>query len=198
MLTGVAGILLLLIGLLAIPITLTFQVSLGSASPNNIGLRWAFGLVDVRIPSSSPERSSLDEEQEPDKRHGQQKRSPHKKWNVFAALRQQDFRQRIIRFIRDSWRAVHKEDLRLRVRLGLGDPADTGQLWSILGPMAGMLANLRQASVSIEPEFVDTTLEVDSSGSIRLVPLQMIYLLVALLLSRPVWQGIRRMRTEGR
>ena len=104
------------------------------------------------------------------------------------------FRQRVFRFIRAVWRAIHKQDLRLRMRIGLGDPADTGQLWALVGPLSGLLANNREASIEIEPEFFDAIFELDSSGSIRIIPLQLLYLAVGLLLSPSVWQGIREMR----
>ena len=145
----------------------------------------------VSIKGTSPEGEELEQ------KIGRFERSFRKKQNVFAVVRQKPFRRRIIRFISDLWHAVHKKNVSLRVRVGLGDPADTGQLWAIVGPVAGILANIQEASIKIEPEFFDTTFELDSSGSIRLIPLQMIYLTVALLLSPPVWQGIRQMRIVG-
>ena len=98
----------------------------------------------------------------------------------------------------DFWHAVRKRHVSLHIRIGLGDPADTGQLWAVVGPVAGVLATIQEASIEIEPEFFDTTFELDGSGNIRLIPLQMIYLIVALLLSPAVWQGISKMRTAGR
>ncbi len=59
MLTGVAAFLLLLIALLAIPVTLTFQASWPQAFQDHIKLQWAFGLVSVRLPSPQPKASSI-------------------------------------------------------------------------------------------------------------------------------------------
>lgn len=193
MLTGVLLVLLLLFALLAIPVTLTFHVSWQQVFQNDIRLKWAFGLVRVRIPSYRSKAPSREGE-EPKKKIGRFERSSRKGQNVFSAFRQKKFRRRVIRFVSDLCHAVYKENVSLRVRVGLGDPADTGQLWAILGPAAGILANVQEASIEIEPEFFETTLELDSSGSIRLIPLQMIYLTVALLLSPPVWRGIKQMR----
>ncbi len=196
MLTGVMAFLMLLIALLAIPLTLTFQVSWQQVFQNDFKLQWAFGLVRVRIRSFQPKVPSLgDEELEQGIRRFE--RLSGKKQNVFAVVRQKNIRRRIIRFIIDLWHAVHKKNVSLRVRVGLGDPADTGRLWAIFGPVAGILTNVKEASIKIEPEFFDTTFELDSSGSIRVIPLQMIYLTVALLLSPTVWQGIRQMRIAG-
>lgn len=111
-----------------------------------------------------------------------------------AAVRYKPFRKRVIRFMRDCWRAIHKQDLTLRVRIGLGDPADTGQLWAVIGPLSATLATVEQASIAIEAEFIEAVFELESSGNIRVVPLRLIALTAGLLLSPPVWQGVSRMR----
>lgn len=197
MLTGVVACLLLLIALLAIPLTLNFQLSWKHVFERDIKLQWAFGLVRLRIPfrqpkSPSPQGEALEQ------RIDRLERSYSKRQNFFAVVRQKTFRRRIIRFISDLWHTVHKRNLTLRIRVGLGDPADTGQLWGILGPVAGILANVQEASITIEPEFLDATFELNSSGSIRIIPLQMVCLAVALLLSPTIWRGIRQMRLVGR
>ena len=191
MLTGVVAFLLLLIALLAIPITLTFRFSWQQASQNHIVLRWAFGLVRVRMSPFQPKAIPPGERRQ---KAGRSRRSSRRKRNVLAAVRQTRFRQRILRFISDLWRAVKKRNVNVLVRVGMDDPADTGQLWAVVGPMTGMLANVRQASIKIEPEFADTTFELDSSGTLRVVPLQVVYLTIALLLSPAVWRGISQMR----
>ena len=192
MLVGIVTSLLVLAALLAVPVRLSYRLSWRRALQGNIQLRWLFGLVRVQIPLAQSK-------QLPDKRQTVSRRkrkggpSPGKS-NPFAAIRQKAFRRRVFRFLRDTWRAIHKQNLRLRVRIGLGDPADTGQLWAVVGPVSGMLAMVEDASIEIEPEFIDVVFELDSSGSIRVVPLQMIYLASGLLLSPSFWQGIRRTR----
>ena len=196
MLTGIAIFLLLIALLLAIPVTLTFQVYWQQVAKGDIELQWAFGLVRVRLPASRFDAPST--EKEPEQTIDPVARSIQKKRSIFTVFRRKEFRQRIIRFIRDVWHGVHKEHLCLAIRMGLGDPADTGQLWVILGPVAGMLAVVQEASIRIEPDFVDTTFMLDSSGTIRIIPVQMLYLVIALLLSPPFWKGILQLRASGR
>lgn len=196
MLTGVTTFLLLLIALLAVPVTLRFQMSWQQDFQGDITLFWFFGLVRVRLPSSQL-KSPGEEGEAPAHKTDRHERAPSKMPNLFATVRQKAFRRRIIRFIGDLWRAIHKNNVRLRVRVGLGDPADTGQLWAVVGPIAGMLTNVQEASIEIVPEFIDTAFELDSSGNIRLVPLHIIYLTVALMLSPSVWLGIKQMRAVG-
>ena len=193
MLTGVAAFLLLLIAVLAIPVRLTFHASWPQLDQGVFKLQWAFGLVSVRLPSPQSKAPSAEGE-EPARKIERPEPSPRKKRNAFAHIQQKSLRRRIVRFIRDLWCAVHKRDVMLRMRIGLGDPADTGQLWSVVGPVTGMLANIEDASFIIEPEFFDTTFELDGSGNIRFIPLQIIYLIIGMLLSPSVWQGIKQMR----
>jgi hypothetical protein len=92
-------------------------------------------------------------------------------------------------------RATHARNLYLRLRIGLGDPADTGRLWAIIGPIAGLAQNLRSAMVRIEPEFMDPVFEVESRGQFRLLPIQLIALTAAFVLSPTMlraWWLLRR------
>lgn len=193
MLSGVVTFLLLLIALLAIPVTLTFQASWPQAFKDYIKLQWAFGLVNVQLPLLQSKAPSTEGEELAQKIE-RLEHSSSKNQNGFSLIRQKSFRRRIIKFVSDFWHAVHKRDVILRIRIGLGDPADTGQLWSIVGPVAGVLANIKEASIEIEPEFFDSTFELDGSGNIRFIPLQIIYLTIGVLLSPSVWQGIKQIR----
>ena len=193
MLIGFLIFLLVVILLLTIPIALNYQMSWRGAWQGEIKLYWAFGLVHLRIPVSATQTTPSQTEQVSRTRRSK-KRSASKESNPLAAIRQRTFRRRVLRFIREFWHAIQKRDLDLRIRIGLDDPAETGQLWAILGPLAGMLANVRQASIGIEPEFSASTFELNSSGYIRVIPVQMLYLILALFLSPAIWQGIRQMR----
>lgn len=197
MLTGLVTLLLLSIALLAVPVTLTYRMSWRQGFQGDVQLHWLFGLVRIRLPASEPE-SPTPEDEERAQRAGRFERSSRENHRVFAVVRQKSFRRRITRFIRDVWHAIHKRDVRLNVRIGLGDPADTGQLWSVVGPVASILSTAREATVGIVPDFVEETFELDSRGNLRLIPLQMLYLAAGLLLSPSIWQGLKQMRAVAR
>ncbi len=189
----VASLLILVVVLLTIPVTATFQVSTQKDVQSYVDLRWLFGLARLRRALFQSEDNDRDGE-EVTQNIGTFARLTRKK-NLLAAMRKRAFRRRILRFIADSWRAIQKRNVNLRLRIGLGDPADTGQLWAIVGPLTGMLANVHAASFEIEPDFFDTTFEFDGSGAIRLFPIQMIYLTVGLLLSPAFWQGLKQLKS---
>ncbi|MDH5310560.1 MAG: DUF2953 domain-containing protein [Gammaproteobacteria bacterium] len=196
MLIGTVIFLSLIVILLAMPVTLTYQLSWKRTLSADLRLNWAFGLVRADV-SPDPAKSKPQKAEAPHKKTRRRGRPKGKKVNVLAAIRERTFRRRILRFVSDLWRAIHKKNIELLVRLGLGDPADTGRLWAVIGPLTAMLARTRDASIAVEPDFLDATFEVDSSGTIRMVPLRFVILALGLLLSPPVWRGIVLMRTTG-
>lgn len=190
-LTGALIFFLLLIALLAIPVSIIFQVSWKKSLRSKIRLNWLFGLVRFSLsPGYSPSASQVEDKATKKKRH--KPKSPvSKKSSRFPAVWQKNFYRRVIRFVRDVWRAVKKENLMLHARIGLGDPADTGQLWAVLGAVAGMLASIKQASISIEPEFQEMIFELDGSGEVRIIPLQLLYIVMGFMLSPTLWRAVR-------
>ena len=195
MVTGVTVFLLLVIAILAVPVTLIFRVSWPAVADNDIQLQWAFGLVRARLPVVKT-KSRVDKTEKAKKRI-RRRAAPQRKRNVVAAIRMPRFRRRVVRFASDLWHAIYKDNVRVRARIGLGDPADTGQLWAVLGPVAVLLGSGRAVSIWFEPDFLQEEIDVGADGRIRVVPLQMVYLAGALLLSPSIWRGIRRMTRSG-
>ena len=196
MLIGTAIFLSLIVFLLAMPVSLTYQFSWKQTPSARLRLNWAFGLVRADV-SPDLAKPGPDRPGATGKKKARRGRSNARKANLMAAIRQASFRRRIFRFVSDLWRTIHKKNVRLLVRLGLGDPADTGQLWAVLGPLSGMLARLRDIRITIEPDFLDPTFEVDSSGTIRMIPLQVVIIVFGLLFSPAIWRGIMSMRRSG-
>ncbi len=204
MLTALLLTLLLIVALLAIPLSFSFNLSWPQRTHRELELQWAFGLVRLRIPAEEPpavadelegdELEALaDEIEKAVERPAAKKKKI--RTNFFAVIRQRPFRRRILKFLRDFWQAIHKQELRLYLRIGLDDPADTGQLWAMMGPLAALLANSRNVSYQLVPEFNEETFELQGSGRVEIVPLQLIYLLLAMLFSPAVWRGLKQLRT---
>jgi len=191
MLIGAIVVVVLVVALLAVPLTLLFRVSWHGQLEHDVRFVWAFGLVSVQLPSATTRT------REPEKKRKRKRRTRaagRRKPNVLGALRLRRFRRRVLRTLAALWRSLHKEDVAVRLRVGLGDPADTGRLWALLGPLGGVLASARELSVRLEPEFDAATFELDSSGQLRVVPGRLVLVAATLLLSPAFWQGIRTLR----
>lgn len=189
----ITGVLAVLLALLAVPVDLAFQLKGIEELQGQFSVQWLFGLLRFRtvIPGSrktAPAPKPKHSEEKPERGRDKRRKRP----DFIAVLKQPAFRQRIYRFVKDVILAAHLQRLHLTLRLGLGDPADTGRLWAVMGPLSAMAENLRNARVRIEPEFMAERFEFDAGGKMRLIPLQLVMLTVAFALSPP---SIRAWRT---
>lgn len=176
------GLLAAALLVLALPVELRFQFQGIQPLQGQITLRALFGLWRLRLALPSPKREgprstaqALDEQAERPVRH-RSGRSVH----LQALWRDMGLRRRALRRLQTALGSLHWSDLRLHLRLGLDDPADTGRLWALLGPVGAALSSLRTAEIAIEPDFVEPTLDFDAQGCLVLVPLQVIWPLAVL------------------
>ena len=194
----VTSLFTLLLIILAIPINVGFQIAGSRRLRGQFSLHWLFGIVHFRIPVPGAEnkRAKSGASQRQRKQPAiQGKRQTSA--GFLAVVRQADFRERTYRFIKDLVRTVDLQRLQLLLKVGLGDPADTGRLWVLLGPIGAALQNIRNTDVRLEPEFMDAVLEVQADGQVRLIPLQILALAITFVLSPPsmrAWRILRRAR----
>lgn len=189
--------LVLLLLLLAVPLDLVFSIERVRNFQGKISVRWLFGVVRFRIPlpSTSGQQRKAEHLQQSSKKRAA--RNKHRARPDFVAvIGQTQFRRRVYRFLKDLVRALHLQRLRLLMRWGLGDPADTGRLWALIGPLSAMVQNVRSAEVCIEPEFMDAVLEVQADGQLRLIPLQLLVVVFAFVLSPPSIRAWRTLRAS--
>lgn len=190
----IAILLTLLIVLLAVPVMVTFRIDRVEETRGQVSFKWLFGLLRFRIGIPVETRSAPQRKRKPVK-NGRERKAGNNVRGALTLLQQSSFRRRTFRFIKDLLCAAHARDLYLCLRVGLGDPADTGRLWAFLGPVAGIAASLRSAEVRLEPEFTYSALAVESHGEFRLIPLQFIALAAAFAVSPATllaWRTLRR------
>jgi len=196
---GFTILLILLIVLLAIPVELSFRINRVNRIQGSMNIRWLFGLArfsvnipDTNKPEKTPSRRNALITKKPTQQQKHQVHSGPAK--VIHVLKQSAFRRRFYRFINDLLRTTHSHDLYFRLRIGLGDPADTGRLWILLGPIAVMAANIPSAMIRIDPEFMDQVFEFQSRGEFHLMPLEFIGLIIGFILSPPTLRAWRTLR----
>ena len=190
-----AGLVLLL---LAVPVDVSFGLEGIEELRGQIAIGWLFGLVRFRIPV--PRASKPPPEREAEPKVAKVRARPEARGRgtrVLAVLRQAGFRQRVYRLAKRLVGAAHLQELRLRMRLGLGDPADTGRLWAVVGPLSAAAQNLRNAQVWIEPDFVDSVLEFKAHGRLVLVPLQVVVVAISFARSPPSIRAWRVLMGHG-
>lgn len=106
-----------------------------------------------------------------------------------ALLRREEPRARIVRFLADLWRAIDKDDVGVAVRLGLDNPADTRQLWALLGPFSALFAQLQTLQLDLKPDFSQEVFAWRVAGRVTFVPLKLLWITVVFFLSPTLWRG---------
>lgn len=105
---------------------------------------------------------------------------------VWAMLSSRNFLSRVSRFMIDVLRAVEFRDNALFVQLGLHDPADTGQISGLLGPLLSFIPNAR-----FEPDFFAPCFVLQARSTVRIVPLRFVKLAVLLACAPELWQAVK-------
>lgn len=199
MLTGISiAVLLLVITLvvvLSVPVSLKFKFEQQHANNNHVELSWFFGMFSHRFlfqheVAPSPKKT-------PNKSTHQAQATKGTGKTIFKLLLQQRFRHRFFQFISEIWRSTSKQNIQFHIRAGLGDPADTGRLWALIGPTSAAMAQIHPHAVVIEPDFIHTVLEINGSGTIRFIPLRLIFIALKLIFSPLMWQGLGQVRAAN-
>lgn len=180
---------MLLIALLAIPVTLNVQVSKMRKYQSHYEVCWFYNHIQISIPANKSERSEIrTHKSKPDKSPSKSQTSAKARSSAFLFIG--DVRQCLIVYTRSLIKSLRFANLYLHARIGLGDPADTGQLWSVGWLVSAVLAKLKQATIHIEPDFLDHTLTLEGQTDMQLVPLQILCVTARLLLSIPILKAI--------
>ena len=174
--TLLAGVL----AVLTIPVGVAFTVQREEKLQGRVTIDWMFGLV--RIPVYPEEGGEARAAPAPSPKQARRTRA-QRDLHLGAMLRSQGFLARLIRLLRRLRGCIHIRRLRLHVLLGLDDPADTGRLWGMVGPLALLVPVPAGADLAIQPEFTGATLQIDGEGAVRILPIEIIGTLFAFALS---------------
>ena len=89
--------------------------------------------------------------------------------------------------------AIRIRYLRGCIRIGLQNPADTGQAAGSLWSLAGWLQSLYPVEIEIEPSFCQEVLEGEGQGALRIWPILVALSLFRFSFSRPVLNASLRL-----
>jgi len=172
-----------LFALLATPLDITFAIQQRAVFSGRVTLRWLFGLLRIRLPPSGPKKGPRPRKSRRGKRWASTSHLAHRS---LAILKSEALRRRILRFGLSVLRSFRRHDLDLRVRLGLDDPADTGILGGLARPAIALLRARPSAKVDLELNFLEPCFEADARGTVRVIPLQVAYVILTFVLSPTV------------
>lgn len=173
--------------LMAVPVDIDFDAAWPDAGANRVSAHWGFGVLRFRLDRANDESGASAASRAPAGRPPGAKGGSAR---LLEALRGRPFRRRLLRFARSLWRAVQKRGVEVSIRAGTGDPAETGWLWGVLGPLSAWLQTLPDCRVTLKPDFVEASVRVHGRGRLTIVPLQILVLVCGLLVSPAIWRGM--------
>jgi hypothetical protein len=198
MLTGIAGVLVLLSLLLAIPVNLVYALKKEEGWRGRIVIYWMFGLVHLSLrPGGRRKGSKADRLRRTGRgalRAG--KTLARIRRDLYAILRTPGFVRRLIQLVRDLLATSKPRRFHAELVVGLEDPADTGRLWGMLAPFRFLLGKRTigkesNVAIKITPDFSGPRFTGYSCASIRFVPLRVIGHILGFVFSPPIFRAAR-------
>ena len=169
---ALASLAVLIILVLCVPLNIAFRLDVDGRPRFRMRLVWLFGLVSKEITKAKkkPEEES---------RVTEGKRKPRKRKikarTILEILRTRGLLKQLKRLLKDILRRLKIRDLAADITVGLGDPADTGLLFALIGPATFFLGSSRIHDIRVQPSFEDEAVfKGYLSGAVRLLPIQLV------------------------
>lgn len=166
----ISGLVLLILLVLLVPVYIVFAIGGGG----RVRVKWLFGLVGKELGVGKKQPG-------PERPLGRRKRGSLRM--LLRILSTRGFVQWSWRFLAQFLRTIRVRDLELRLRLGLGDPAETGFLLAAIGPVLASVPPAQSIAMQVEPDFGDGTFQAYCTGAVRVFPVQIVWLLPRFVLS---------------
>lgn len=183
-----------LLALLAVPLRIALVADPRAPAPIQVHASWLFGLVRGPLRTDATRASKT---QKRAKRAKATKRRPMSVGQGIRLLRAIGGLERIRQLLRDLVASLHPNVDWLRIELGLGDPAETGQAWAVLGPVSAWLLFRYDGVVSVQPNFMDAAFAVEGRADFLVVPLQTLAIVVSYVASPRTLRGLYLAHREG-
>ena len=145
-------------------------------------LTWLFGLISKEVSRR---------EKKPEKKERRRKR-PNLR-TIIEILSAKSFLRQLQRLIRDIFWRLELKRLECDLRLGFDDPADTGFLFAVIGPITVFLGNSLFRHIRIEPSFERAVFQGYAHGVIRVRPIKLALPLIRFIFSLSAIRVLKKM-----
>lgn len=166
-LTGLAA---LIVFILWVPLDMVLHADFDGKPKLRLRFSWLFGLVSRDI--TGKKEKPAEERRAPKVRK--------KRWwadsrVMLKILRIRGLLSHTKRLVKDIFSCFRFREIAADFRIGLGDPADTGLLFAVLGPATVFLGSSPLHRIRIEPSFGDDAVfQGHSHGTVRLHPIRLV------------------------
>ncbi len=167
---ALASLAVLVILVLCVPLETVVRLDADGRPRFRMRLVWLFGLVSKEITKAK-------KKPEEERRVTEGKRKPRKRKarTILKILRTRGLLRQLKRLLKDILRRLKIRNLAADITVGLGDPADTGLLFALIGPATFFLGSSRMHDIRVQPSFEDEAVfKGYLSGAVRLLPIQLV------------------------
>lgn len=176
-----ASLAVFIIFILCIPLDAVLHIDAYGRPKFRMKLGWLFGLVSKEVGKGKKKPKE-------EKRVAEGKPKPGKRRvkarTIFKILRTKGLLRQVKDLLRNVLRRLKIRELRVNLRVGLDDPADTGLLFALIGPATFFLGSSRVHEIKIEPSFEDEIVcEGYLHGALRVWPIQLVIPLLRFVFS---------------
>lgn len=178
----IAIILLVVVFLLVIPIDVQVFAERDRVFTSSVSIIWLFRVVRVRM-HFTPTYSRAEKARALTQRAFRLQADKVAQYFIIPELR-----IRTLRFLGKLLYTLRPQDVRIWARVGMNDPAETGWLCAVLGPITTFFS---PASIDIEPNFQQACFQFRASAHVRLIPAQLLVVFGDFLFSALLIQTVR-------
>jgi hypothetical protein len=170
-----AGLAVVFLFILWVPLDMVLHADTDGKPRFGLRLSWLFGMVRREL--TGKEEKPPEIETPPEKTPARANKT--RRWVnagvMFKIIRIKGLLRHFKELVTDVLRCFRFRDIVADFKIGLGDPADTGLLFAVLGPATVFLGSSHLHRISIEPTFVDdAVLQGYSHGTVRLRPIRLV------------------------
>ncbi len=162
----------LIVFILCVPLDIAFRVDTHGKPKLRMTLTWFFGLVSKEM--------IKEKKSEPKEKMAEVKRLAEKKRKrvgvILKMLRTKGLARRFLRLLKDVLSCSEITDFIVDLKVGLGDPAETGLLFGLVGPVTLFVRRSSRRQIIVQPVFDgEPVFECYSYVGVRLWPIRLVF-----------------------
>lgn len=180
-------IVVVIVALLAVPLDVRFALDTARRPAARVQLGWLWSAVHVWLPTTP---------RVPRTREPRAQKPTRVIPKARAALGTPGVLDAALGLVRRTFGCIHVHWLHASVDVGFPDPVDTGLLCGVAQTMIAPLRLQDRGRVHVElrPDFLDERLDARGDGEVRVVPVELLAVIVRGLFTRPVLRALWAMR----
>ena len=185
----VAGLVGLAVFVLSVPLEAVLNLDTSRRPKLSMRLVWLFGLVSKELGGEKEEAAGKKVREKEQKKKGRRAVDPR---TALKLLRARGLPGKVMRLVRGILGQLRIRELAANLRLGLGDPADTGLLFAVITPAIPFLNLTPRCQIRVQPCFHDELVfEGHIRGALSLQPVRLVRPLAGFVFSMPALRAMK-------